>query len=255
MQIETSRATAVESLLPYGGTVRKEVQVRQMFDAIASRYDLLNHIFSFGLDRLWRRAAIDFLRPYHPRTILDIASGTGDMALGMCRYLNPDRVIAADLSLEMMAIGARKAEKAGWSNRVSFEHQDCMALRYADCSFDAVTVAFGIRNFAHIEKGLAEMYRILNPDGHIVMLELSTPERFPVKQLYSLYSMTVIPFIGKYFGLEEAAYRYLPASIRRMPKGEQMLDLMAAQGFKNIRFKTFTFGVCSLYTGRVGSRK
>ncbi|MDR1331657.1 MAG: class I SAM-dependent methyltransferase, partial [Tannerella sp.] len=164
------RTERPESVLPYGGTERKEVQVRRMFDAIARRYDGMNRVLSFGFDRRWRRAAVDFLRPYGPVAILDVASGTGDMALGLCRRLPSARVVGADLSRGMMAVGAEKVARAGLSDRIVFEYQDCMSLSHGEGSFDAVTVAFGVRNFARIETGLAEMYRVLRPGGHVVVL-------------------------------------------------------------------------------------
>ncbi|MDR3194529.1 MAG: bifunctional demethylmenaquinone methyltransferase/2-methoxy-6-polyprenyl-1,4-benzoquinol methylase UbiE [Tannerella sp.] len=240
----------LEQVLPYGGTERKDIQVRRMFDVIAGRYDRLNHVLSLGIDRWWRRQAVDFLRPYHPARILDIASGTGDLAMLLCRRLKPDRVVGADISREMMAIGARKAGQNGLSSVLSFEYQDCMSLSYPDHSFDAVTAAFGVRNFLQLERGFSEMYRVLKPGGHIVVLELSTPAHFPVKQLYRLYCRVMVSIVGGYLGLEKAAYNYLPASVKAMPQGKEMLELIGKQGFTDTRTKRFTFGVCSLYTGK-----
>ena len=183
-------------MLPYAGDEDKGTQVRRMFDSIAGRYDMLNRMLSLGMDRLWRRKMVDSLRPSSPQRILDVASGTGDLALLMCRRLQPQQIIAADLSEEMMAVGRRKATKAGYASRISFEHQDCMTLTYSDHSFDAITVAFGVRNFADLERGLSEMERVLRPDGQLRILELSTPKHFPMKQLYALYSRTIIPLVG-----------------------------------------------------------
>ena len=198
----------VERVLPYAGDEDKGTQVRRMFDSIAGRYDMLNRMLSLGMDRLWRRKMVDSLRPSSPQRILDVASGTGDLALLMCRRLQPQQIIAADLSEEMMAVGRRKATKAGYASRISFEHQDCMTLTYSDHSFDAITVAFGVRNFADLERGLSEMERVLRPDGQLRILELSTPKHFPMKQLYALYSRTIIPLVGSWFSLEKSAYRY-----------------------------------------------
>jgi demethylmenaquinone methyltransferase/2-methoxy-6-polyprenyl-1,4-benzoquinol methylase len=239
---------ALESVLPYGGTEEKDSQIRRMFDAIAGRYDRLNHILSLGIDRRWRRLAVDFFRPFHPETILDVASGTGDLAMLMSRRLKPAKVVGADISREMMAIGAAKAGKAGLSELVSFEYQDCLSLSYPDNTFDAVTCAFGVRNFMRLERGLAEMFRVLKPGGHVAILELSTPRYFPVKQLYRLYSYMMVSVAGGYLGLEKAAYNYLPASVKAMPQGREMTDLIARQGFTDARVSTFTLGVCSLYT-------
>jgi menaquinone biosynthesis methyltransferase ubiE len=237
----------VERVLPYAGDEDKGTQVRRMFDSIAGRYDMLNRMLSLGMDRLWRRKMVDSLRPSSPQRILDVASGTGDLALLMCRRLQPQQIIAADLSEEMMAVGRRKATKAGYASRISFEHQDCMTLTYSDHSFDAITVAFGVRNFADLERGLSEMERVLRPDGQLRMLELSTPKHFPMKQLYALYSRTIIPLVGSWFSLEKSAYRYLPASIRKMPQGREMVRLLERQGF-DVQVRTFTGGTCSLYS-------
>lgn len=237
----------VERVLPYAGDEDKGTQVRRMFDSIAGRYDMLNRMLSFGMDRSWRRKMVDSLRPSSPQRILDVASGTGDLALLMCRRLQPQQIIAADLSEEMMAVGRRKATKAGYASRISFEHQDCMTLTYSDHSFDAITVAFGVRNFADLERGLSEMERVLRPDGQLRILELSTPKHFPMKQLYALYSRTIIPLVGSWFSLEKSAYRYLPASIRKMPQGREMVRLLERQGF-DVQVRTFTGGTCSLYS-------
>lgn len=237
----------VERVLPYAGDEDKGTQVRRMFDSIAGRYDMLNRMLSLGMDRLWRRKMVDSLRPSSPQRILDVASGTGDLALLMCRRLQPQQIIAADLSEEMMAVGRRKATKAGYASRISFEHQDCMTLTYSDHSFDAITVAFGVRNFADLERGLSEMERVLRLDGQLRILELSTPKHFPMKQLYALYSRTIIPLVGSWFSLEKSAYRYLPASIRKMPQGREMVRLLERQGF-DVQVRTFTGGTCSLYS-------
>lgn len=237
----------VERVLPYAGDEDKGTQVRRMFDTIAGRYDMLNRMLSLGMDRFWRRKTVDSLRPFSPQRILDVASGTGDLALLMCRRLQPQQIIAADLSEEMMAVGRRKATKAGYASRISFEHQDCMTLTYSDHSFDAITVAFGVRNFADLERGLSEMERVLRPDGQLRILELSTPKHFPMKQLYALYSRTIIPLVGSWFSLEKSAYRYLPASIRKMPQGREMVRLLERQGF-DVQVRTFTGGTCSLYS-------
>ncbi|MDO4703445.1 bifunctional demethylmenaquinone methyltransferase/2-methoxy-6-polyprenyl-1,4-benzoquinol methylase UbiE [Tannerella sp.] len=237
----------VERVLPYAGDEDKGTQVRRMFDTIAGRYDMLNHMLSFGIDRAWRRKTVESLRPFSPQRILDVASGTGDLALLMCRRLKPQQIVAADLSEEMMAVGRRKAAEAGYASRISFEQQDCMALTYPDHSFDALTVAFGVRNFADLERGLSEMARVLRPDGQLRILELSTPAHFPMKQLYTLYSKTFIPLLGSWFSLEKSAYRYLPASIRKMPQGGEMARLLEKQGFTHVQVKRFTGGVCSLY--------
>ncbi len=238
-----------EHILPYNKEEHKGAQVGRMFDAIAGTYDVLNHTLSFGTDKTWRRKGISFLRPFSPKTILDIATGTGDLAIAMQKTLHAEHIIGADISEGMMQRGREKVEKEGLAEHISFEKQDCTALTYPDCSFDAVTAAFGVRNFEDIERGIAEMYRVLRHGGHIMILELSTPERFPMKQLYGIYSRTIIPFVGRLLSREKAAYRYLPQSVRVVPQGRVMEELLARQGFAHAKARTFTFGICSLYTG------
>lgn len=238
-----------ETVLPYNDQERKGTQIERMFDSIAGTYDQLNHTLSFGIDKWWRGRGIAYLRPFSPQTILDIATGTGDLAIAMARQLKPERIVGADLSTGMMAIGKEKVARAGLERKIVFEQQDCTALTYADNSFDAVTAAFGVRNFEEIERGLSEMRRVLKPGGHLMILELSTPEHFPMRQLYRLYSNTVIPFIGQLFSKEKVAYHYLPTSIRVVPQGQVMVDLLRRVGFQDARARALTFGICSLYTG------
>ncbi len=226
-----------EQILPYNNEEHKTTQVRRMFDSIAGTYDQLNHTLSLGIDKIWRRKGIAFLRPFSPASILDIATGTGDLAISM------------HISEGMMEVGRQKVASAGLSDHISFEYQDCTALTYPDNTFDAVTAAFGVRNFENIEQGIAEMYRVLKPGGHLMILELSSPEHFPMKQLYNLYSKIVIPTVGRLLSKEHTAYSYLPASIRVVPQGKVMTDLLSRVGFNEARSKTFTFGICSLYTG------
>ena len=222
-----------EQILPYNNEEHKTTQVRRMFDSIAGTYDQLNHTLSLGIDKIWRRKGIAFLRPFSPASILDIATGTGDLAISMHRRLKADRII-------------------GLSDHITFEYQDCTALTYPDNSFDAVTAAFGVRNFENIEQGITEMYRVLKPGGHLMILELSSPVHFPMKQLYNIYSKVVIPTVGRLLSKEHTAYSYLPASIKVVPQGKVMTDLLSRVGFSEARSRTFTFGICSLYTGSKG---
>lgn len=238
-----------ERILPYNRVEQKEVQVERMFDHIADKYDLLNHTLSFGIDKLWRKKGIAFLRPFAPKHILDIATGTGDLAIQLQRRLHPERIIGVDLSEGMMEVGRRKVEKAGLSDHISFEQQDCTTLTFEDNRFDAVTAAFGVRNFANIEQGIAEMYRVLKPGGHLMILELSTPDHFPMAHSYKLYSSVFIPLIGRILAKDKAAYRYLPASIKVVPQGRVMTELLQRIGFKEAEAHTFTGGICSMYTG------
>lgn len=236
-----------EKVLPYNDDESKSSQVKRMFDSIARVYDRQNHLLSFFIDKYWRKKCVNSLLPFHPEQILDIASGTGDLAIQMCRVLNPRHIVGADISEEMMRIGRRKVEESDMSDVITFEQQDCLSLTYRDFSFDAVTAAFGVRNFEDIEKGIREMYRVLRQGGHLAILELSTPQQFPMKQLYRLYSLFVIPSVGRLLG-KKSAYEYLPASIRAVPQGEEMLEILRRQGFKETKVERFTFGICSLYT-------
>lgn len=236
-----------EHIKPYGEEGTKAVQVERMFNHIAPTYDQLNHTLSIGIDRSWRRKAIHTLRPYHPQQILDIATGTGDFAILACRELQPQFLIGADISEGMMEVGREKVQQAGLADKVSFAREDCTALSFADATFDAVTVAFGVRNFEHLDIALGEMYRVLRPNGHLVILELSTPDRFPMKQLFTLYSKVVMPLIGKLISKDNSAYTYLPESIRAFPQGEVMQRSIRNAGFSQVRFRRLTFGICTLY--------
>ncbi len=238
-----------EKIRPYKSEEQKTVQVRRMFDTIAFAYDKLNRLLSLGFDKGWRKKGIAYLKPFAPQLILDIATGTGDLAIAMRRCLNPQKVVGADISEGMMEIGREKAHKAGFADSISFEQQDCLALTYPDNTYDAVTAAFGVRNFEHIEQGIGEMYRVLKPGGHIMILELSSPEYFPMKQLFAIYSKVIIPNMGKLLSKEKAAYDYLPSSIKVVPQGHVMTDILERAGFKETRYKTFTLGVCTMYTG------
>lgn len=236
-----------EYIKPYGDDGKKSEQVEQMFDNIAPAYDQLNHTLSLGIDKSWRRKAIDWLRPYRPQHIMDVATGTGDFAILACRALQPEHLIGTDISEGMMNVGREKVKKAGLSGKISFAREDCTSLSFADNSFDAITVAFGIRNFDDLDKGLSEMCRVLKPGGHLVILELTTPERFPMKQLFAVYSRLVIPTLGKLFSKDNSAYTYLPQTIKAFPQGEVMKGVISRVGFGQVRFKRLTFGICTLY--------
>ncbi|MDF9830178.1 bifunctional demethylmenaquinone methyltransferase/2-methoxy-6-polyprenyl-1,4-benzoquinol methylase UbiE [Parabacteroides sp. PF5-6] len=238
-----------EKILPYKNAKEgKGDQVERMFDAIADKYDQLNHTLSLGFDKGWRRKAIRTLKPYAPKEILDIATGTGDLAIALYKELQPDQVIGADISEGMMRIGREKVAAAGYADAIRFEWQDSLWLNFPDNRFDAVTAAFGVRNFEDIRQGIGEMYRVLRPGGRLMILELTTPERFPMRQLFALYSHTVIPLIGRLVSKEKNAYDYLPASIRVVPQGRVMTGLLEEIGFRDAQVRTFTFGICSLYT-------
>ena len=235
-----------EKVKPYGQEGKKVEQVERMFDHIAPAYDRLNRLMSLGIDRSWRRTALKWLRPHRPQQMMDVATGTGDFALLACRMLRPQSLVGTDISEGMMQVARHKAREAGLDDRIRFRREDCEALTFSDASFDAVTVAFGIRNFEHLDRGLREMCRVLRPGGHLVILELSTPDRPPMKQLYRIYSR-LIPLMGRLVSHDRSAYTYLPQSIRAFPQGEVMSESIRRAGFSDVRFRRLTFGVCTLY--------
>ena len=225
----------------------KAHQVEQMFDNIAPTYDTLNHRLSWDIDRRWRRKAIQQLIPYQPLTILDIATGTGDFAIMAAQMLNPQRLVGADISEGMMEIGRKKVREMGLDSIISFAKEDCLALSFDDATFDAVTAAFGIRNFADLDKGLSEMCRVLKPGGHLSIVELTTPVAFPMKQLFRIYSHTVLPVYGRLISKDTSAYSYLTKTIEAFPQGERMTEILRRAGFKDAGFKRLTFGICTMY--------
>jgi len=239
-----------ETLLPYGDGERKRNQVENMFDAIADKYDFLNHFMSLDQDKGWRKKAILSLKDDAPKNMLDIATGTGDFALEAYKWLKPEHITGADLSKGMMEIGVQKVKRAGLEGKIHFEVQDCTALTYEDNIFDAVTVAFGVRNFENIAKGLSEMFRVLKPGGKMVIIELSRPERFPMKQFFNVYSSIILPTAGSIFSKDNRAYKYLPASIQLVPQGENMVKILEETGFNESRHVEYTLGICTMYSGR-----
>jgi len=235
-----------ETINPYHDG-EKATQVEQMFDHIAPTYDKLNHRLSWDIDRGWRKKAIRQLDPYSPQTILDIATGTGDFAIMAAEMLHPEKLIGADISEGMMQIGREKVIQKGLDNIIAFEKEDCLALSYPDGNFDAVTAAFGIRNFANLDKGLKEMCRVLKPGGHLSIVELTTPVSFPMKQLFHVYSHTVLPLYGRIISRDTSAYSYLTKTIEAFPQGERMVEIFQKAGFSEASFKRLTFGICTMY--------
>ena len=239
---------AQEEIKPYNQEGEKSVQVEQMFDNIAPTYDKLNHTLSLGIDKRWRRRAIEWLRPFAPKRMMDVATGTGDFAILAAPLLQPNQLIGTDISEGMMNVARSKVNQVGLSDKVSFAREDCTSLSFDDSTFDAVTVAFGIRNFANLDKGLAEMCRVLTPGGHMVILELTTPEKFPMKQSFAIYSKLIIPTLGKLLSKDNRAYQYLPQTIEAFPQGEVMKKAIIKAGFSSVEIKSLTFGICTLYT-------
>ncbi|MBR3471812.1 MAG: bifunctional demethylmenaquinone methyltransferase/2-methoxy-6-polyprenyl-1,4-benzoquinol methylase UbiE [Prevotella sp.] len=236
-----------EDITPYEDGQEKEKQVEQMFDNIAPTYDTLNHRLSWDIDKGWRRKAIRQLEPYAPKQMLDIATGTGDFAILAAKMLKPERLIGADISEGMMEIGRQKVEREGLRQTVAFMKENCLSMSFASETFDAVTAAFGIRNFQDLDKGLAEICRVLKTGGHLSIVELSQPVSFPMKQLFWVYSHTLLPLYGRMISKDKSAYKYLIATIEAFPQGERMVDILKKAGFSHATFKRLTFGICTMY--------
>ena len=236
-----------EKIIPYNGKGDKGKLVEEMFDKIAPTYDTLNHRLSWDIDKGWRKKAIKQLQPYRPQLMLDIATGTGDFAILAARVLSPSHLIGADISEGMMAIGREKVKKAGLSKVISFQKEDCLNLSFPDNTFDAVTAAFGIRNFQNLDKGLTEICRVLKKSGHLSIVELTTPVSFPMKQLFRIYSSTILLNYAKFISKDKSAYEYLNKTVEAFPQGERMMEIFHKAGFAKSSFKRLTFGICTMY--------
>lgn len=224
----------------------KKEQVAQMFDNISANYDFLNHLLSLSIDKGWRRKVVRLIRQDKPQQILDVATGTADLAIAMAK-IAPEKVVGVDISDGMLEVGRQKVRKKGLTELVTLENGDSENLPYPDASFDAITVAFGVRNFENLEKGLREMYRVLRPGGKLLVLEFSQPTRFPFKQLYNFYFRNILPLLGKLVSRDQSAYTYLPESVGAFPFGKQMTDILAQCGYQHNRFIPVTFGVATIY--------
>lgn len=236
-----------EKIKPYNSTDEKGKVVEEMFDNIAPTYDTLNHRLSWNIDKSWRKKAIKQLSPFKPKTILDIATGTGDFAILSAKMLLPDTLIGADISEGMMEIGRQKVKNEGLEGIISFQKEDCLNLTFPSDTFEAVTAAFGIRNFQDLERGLVEMYRVLKKGGHLCIIELTTPISFPMKQLFKVYSKVFLPFYGRLISKDSSAYDYLNKTIAAFPQGETMMKILQKAGFTKTSFKRLTFGICTMY--------
>ncbi len=236
-----------ELIKPYSQQGDKGRQIGDMFDNIAPVYDNLTHLFSLGLDRLWRRKALATLRPLAPRKVLDVSTGTGDFAFLAHRMLAPESIVGADISEGMMSLARQKAQRRGLGEAISFETADCMSLPYASGEFDAVTVAFGVRNYPDLDLCLREMRRVLRPSGRLLIVELSSPKGKALSALFRLYTHTVLPLLGRLVGRDGKAYAYLGASVEAFPQAEEMAAILRKNGYAEVAWKRLCLGVCTIY--------
>lgn len=241
----------VEKVLPYESEGNnKTAQVEEMFDKIAAQYDTMNRLMSLYQDRNWRRSALRSLNDLEPKRLLDIATGTADFAISAYEELEPQEIVGIDLSKEMLEIGKKKVVVKKLEKVISLEQGDSMQLRFNDASFDAITVAFGVRNFSNLKQGLSEMNRVLREGGRAVILELSEPTNPVFKLGYKFYTKCIIPLMAKIVAKDLRAYEYLPESIAACPQGQEMANLLKECGFSSVDVRTFTFGACSLYVAQ-----
>ena len=234
---------------PYNTDQTKKEEVREMFDNIAPKYDLLNHTLSVNIDRIWRRRVVNEVRRAKPRRILDVATGTGDLAIALARRIRDVQVMGVDLSEAMLAVARRKVEARGLDNRIVLERGDAEHLDVADASVDAATVAFGVRNFGDLAAGLRELARTINPGGKVVILEFSRPRNRVFRALYEFYSYKILPRIGGLVSRDKRAYEYLPASVGEFPAPAVFLEMMEKAGFRNCRARSQSFGIAQIYIG------
>lgn len=237
-----------EKVLPYASEGNnKTEQVEEMFDKIAEQYDTMNGLMSLYQDRYWRRETLRSLKDLHPQRLLDIATGTADLAINAYEELEPKEIIGVDLSENMLKMGRKKVEAKNLLNVITLKQGDSLNLEFDDASFDAITVAFGVRNFADLQKGLSEMNRVLKEGGRAAILELSEPTNPLIKLGYKIYTRGFIPVMAKLVAKDLRAYEYLPESIAACPQGERMASLLKQCGFSSVKVRTFMFGACSLY--------
>ncbi len=228
----------------------KREQIAEMFDNVSPKYDFLNHLLSAGIDVWWRKKAISLLKKEQPKLLLDIATGTGDLAIEAVRQLNPDKVIGVDISEGMLSFGREKMKKLGLEQKIEMQLGDSEKLHFENNTFDAVVVSFGVRNFENLEKGLKDMCRVTKPGGTCVVMEFSKPKTPVIKQLYWLYNRTILPLIGKIVSKDSAAYTYLPESVMAFPEGDDFLEIFEKSGFSQSKCIPLTFGICSIYIGK-----
>lgn len=241
---------AHDTIVPFKDSgLSKKQQIAAMFDKIAFRYDFLNRFLSVGIDVSWRKKAIQQLQAVRPKYILDAATGTGDVAILAEKMLHPVKITGIDISEGMLDIGRKKIEKLGLQGKIELLAGDSETMVFADNSFDAITVAFGVRNFQNLEKGLTEMLRVLRPGGKLAVLEFSRPKQFIFKTAYNLYMKTIAPGFGKLIAKNKDAYQYLNDSVQRFPEGEDFIEILNKAGYKAAYRKTLTLGICTIYCG------
>ena len=234
---------------PYNTDQTKKEEVREMFDNIAPKYDLLNHTLSMSIDRVWSRRVVGEVRSAKPGRILDVATGTGDLAIAMARRIRDVQVLGVDLSEQMLAVARRKIEARGLDGRIVLDRGDAERLAVADASVDVATVAFGVRNFGDLGAGLRELARTIKPGGKVVILEFSRPRNRVFRALYEFYSYKILPRIGGLVSRDKRAYEYLPASVGEFPAPEEFMAMMARAGFRNCRARSQSFGIAQIYIG------
>lgn len=241
--------TVKKEVKPYNKEDKsKKEEVAEMFDNISAKYDFLNHFLSLGIDKLWRKKAIKMLRPVEPKRIIDLATGTGDFAIAALK-LNPDEIIGVDISDGMLDMGRIKMKKRKVDHIIAMKNGDSEDLPFEDGYFDALTVGFGVRNYENLEKGLAEMLRVLRIDGMAVILEFSKPKKFPIKQLFNFYSKRIIPVLGKSISKDKSAYAYLPESVEAFPEGQDFVTILEKVGYRDVKAKPVSGGIATIYTG------
>lgn len=241
---------AHDDVVPYAGSeAAKKRQVAQMFDSIAFKYDFINRFLSFGIDIGWRKKAIGKLKQLAPQQVLDVATGTADVAIMTYKMLKPQQITGIDISQGMLQLGREKIETQGLQQQINLLLGDSEHIPFPDNSFDAITVAFGVRNFENLDKGLSEMYRVLKPGGRLVVLEFSRPKQPVFKALCNFYMNVLTPGIGRIFSKNKQAYKYLTESVQAFPEREEFTGIMQQAGYKNTQFKPLTMGICCIYCG------
>jgi len=248
MQTVPDNKPAAKIVPDNASNLSKKAQVAEMFNNIAGRYDFLNHFLSMGIDKGWRKKAIGEVAKINPQTILDVATGTGDMAIAAAIAIKPEKITGVDIAEQMLEVGRKKIVAQNLQQVITLQTGDSESMPFANGEFDTVMCAYGVRNFEHLEAGLREMCRVLRPGGKAVILEFSHPTGFPVRQIYRFYFRYILPTIGKMLSKHSKAYTYLPESVMAFPEGKRFCEILGQCGFKDAKARPLTFGVTTLYT-------